>query len=564
MQVAEQKTAANSKEVGKRRRLRWLAFAIVFASVVMQVMSIRQESQTYDEAVHLFAGYVYWRTGDLRWNEEHPPLGKYLNALPLLLLHPRLPTEHRSWKEREQGTAAQEFLYHNTSSARKMLFWGRLVTILLTVILGLSVQSFVRSYAGDIAGLCAMALVLFEPNIIAHGRYVTTDMPLTLFAFLAASFWLRFLEGGRWRWSVGAGLALGAALASKFSGIVFIPAIFAITILHLLFQRPILWQRLLGGLLSMTAIAAITVSLVYSAEGFRLIPGIRLIRPDLPALQDLPASSPTAKTVLYLGHHLALADSTWIRGLVDVAEHEKDGHPSYLMGQLSEHGWWYYFPVAFAVKTSAALIFAMIAAAVAWCASGRRRAVLIVSLLIPTILFFAVAMLSQMNLGIRHILPVYPFIAATVAIALATCERKSILVACAALAFVESCVIYPYYVSFFNPFVGGPSQGARYLLDSNIDWGQDLYRLEAYLDAHGADHVCLAYFGQADKSMFGFREEPILSDPAERSKMDCFAVASLTELYGVYDPTDRLAWLRGRKPDDRIGYSMNVYDLRHR
>lgn len=545
------------------RRVGAGAFTILLVSGILQFESIRRESQTVDEGVHLSAGYVYWRTGDLSWNREHPPLAKYLNALPLLWLNPLLPAMEVNGQRREPYEFGSEFLYKNIVPAEAMLLAARFVTILLTAALGISVLIFVRSAAGDVAGLAAMALILFEPNIMAHGRYITSDLPLTLFAFLACISWIQFLEARKWKWCWAAGIFLGAALASKFSGIIFLAVLLVMAGAHMISRRSFCW-RILGGFALVCLLTNLAVASVYSAEGPLLIPGIRLLQPDLPRMASSYGITPTAKAILYVGHRLALADSTWFHGLADLADHNRTGHEAYLFGQYRQDGWWYYFPAAFLIKSSAGLLIAIGAATWAWFRSGSHSKMLIAQLAIPATLFLVIAMSSTINIGVRHILPVYPFLASAATILLAERLPKAILISCVVLVFTECLLIYPHYLSFFNVFSGGPSRGYQYLLDSNIDWGQDATRLQSYVKEQGIDHICASYFGGVELSYFGINNVGIPESESEQTNLNCLAVLSVTTLYGLYDGRGRFDWFRKREPDARIGYSINVYDLRHR
>src|SRR5690348_4014806 len=169
------------------RRIYWgLVLTHLAVMAAVQVTSALQENQTFDEAVHLLAGYTYLKTGDFHFNLEHPPLGKMLNALPLLLfLKPELPVKDPRWPDGDLYGLAESFLYRNRVPADRMLFAARLVTIALTLLLGLAIALWTRRHFGAAPALLAAFLFTTDPNLIAHGRYVTTDLIVTLFIFLA-------------------------------------------------------------------------------------------------------------------------------------------------------------------------------------------------------------------------------------------------------------------------------------------------------------------------------------------------------------------------------------------
>jgi hypothetical protein len=286
--------------------------------------------------------------------------------------------------------------------------------------------------------------------------------------------------------------------------------------------------------------------------------------------------STTVGTIMAeVGKKLGLPAHPYLVGLNDFAVHDREGHHAYLMGMWSEQGWWYYFPVVFAVKTPAAVLILLglcvAAGLVALARAGPRRWRIRevpfewMVLLLPPLVYFALCMRSHVNIGVRHILPVYPFL--FIALAAALTRRawgKRALGVLALVLAVESVAIYPHYLAFFNGFAGGPDNGPRYLVDSNLDWGQDLNNLKKYLAAHDMKRLCICYFGRARLQYYkiDYLYLPRTAETAEREKMDCVAAISATQLQGAYVGKDAFAWLRARQPMAKIGYSIYLYDFR--
>ncbi len=438
-------------------------------------------------------------------NPEHPPLAKLLCAAPLLAMNLRLPTEDPVWNARDELNFGALFLYTNHRSADDILFPARCVTIALTALLGLSIACWTRLRFGPLAACIALTLFVLDPNITAHGRYVTTDLAVSLFSFLACIAWGHPLL---------AGLALGLALGSKFSALFLLPvfAIFA----------AIRW------------------------------PGLKSISCTL-------LSAAGVVTVLYLGHL-----NVFVEGLRQLVEHGSKGHVSYLLGQISQTGWWYYFPVAFVLKWPVAVL------ALGTLALGlaiRRPAppsLNVLVLLIPALVYCVFCLNSRLDIGIRHLSPILPPLYILMAVPLARHAPKWLIITALSLLAAESLSVYPNYLAFFNVLAGGPSQGPRYLLDSNIDWGQDTKKLKRWLDVRGVTRVCRVYFGQAILAHYGIEESalPGIDEPNAVRDLDCIAAASVTPLYGLYVPNDRYRWLRAHQPIAKIGYSIYVYDLR--
>jgi hypothetical protein len=471
------------------------------------VTSALQETQTWDEAIHLTAGYLYLKTGSQAFFTDHPAL-RAIFAVPLLFFHLRVPTDRPEWTDRNQATFATQFLYTNPYHPDTLLLAGRSIAIALTLAFGIILFSWTRRHLGTATALVALALFAFDPNLIAHGHYITTDMLAAFTFFLAA---IAFYSGNPIR----AGIALGLALAAKFSAIALIP----ILILLALVQR----RFTLRTLAATFVIAAATLALI--------------IAPD---------------------------PHGYFTGLNQVLTKSHEGHEAYLLGMYSHTGWWYYFPVVFAVKTPIGLILLL---AIALFGRRLKRETPHAALAITATAFFAISMLSAINIGVRHILPIYPMLCVVGAAVVTRLPRGPVIAAaCAAIVAIESASIYPDYLAFFNVAAGGPSAGPRYLLDSNVDWGQDVKKLRTWLRARHIDSVCMFYFGNTGVEFYGvpMRHLPRTDETEPRRNLDCVAAISVTNLYGLYVPRDDYAWLRDLNPTARIGYSIYVYDLRHR
>ena len=251
------------------------------------------------------------------------------------------------------------------------------------------------------------------------------------------------------------------------------------------------------------------------------------------------------------------AYSFW-KGIYRLYNHLYVGHDAYLLGRNSSKGWWYYFPVAFAVKTpSAELALIVAAAALAFRVRGQL-ALPWYALCLPPAVYFAVSMMSSIDIGLRHILPVYPFLFITAAAILSRSRfGRAAALALACLLVIESLSAYPNYLPFFNFLAGGSKQGPRYLTDSNLDWGQDLKKLKTYLDRNSISAVCLDYFGSGEAVMYyriGARQLSTWPPP-----QSCrVAAASVTALHFK---DSKLKPLLACEPRARIGYSIYVYDL---
>jgi hypothetical protein len=279
------------------------------------------------------------------------------------------------------------------------------------------------------------------------------------------------------------------------------------------------------------------------------------------------------------GRVASLQANSFVHGLSNFAWHNSTGHLSYLLGKQSQTGWWYYFPVVFLVKTPIAdlllfsvLLLSGLVALVRNGFSAKLRSVPVawVTILVPAIVYFGLSMMSRIDLGVRHLLPFYPFFFIALAAGFSALVKSrppwtgGLLIMVGVLLVAESLSACPDYLSFFNLVSGGTWQGPHYLLDSNIDWGEDLKKLKVYMDAHPAPKYCLEYFGTADPYYYGIEHPgyvPRTNQPGERQNMDCMVAISVTLLHDLYEAPDSFTWLRARKPVDRVG-GIWIFDLR--
>ncbi len=506
-----------------------VAALLLAAFVAQAVGSMRLLTASGDETVHLPAGYSYLATGRLRLNPEHPPLIKQLCALPLLLLRPQLDLDDPAWRAEppDQAAFGYRFLYGN--DADRLLFWGRLPTVLLAVLLGALVACWAAELFGRAAGLLALGLYVFCPNVIAHARYVTMDLGLACF-FTACLYltWRYVRHGGRANLAL-AGVTLGLALGAKFSAVILLPALALLLALAALSGRGGWRAWALAGA-AMLALAGLVVWAVY------LFP---------------------------------LDPSFYLDGMREVNRNHRPDYAEYLMGQFAIDGWWHYFIVAFLVKTPLPTLVLLAAAAATL---RRRRAGHWLDeafLLLPAGLFFVVTSALADDIGVRYLLPVYPlafvFAGRLAPWALGSRRRAGALALLGLWLVFGTVRSYPDQLAYFNELAGGPRNGHRWLDDSNIDWGQDLKRLRSWMDRQGVERVRLIqgpWNGNPD--YYGVRWEPVRrSEWRESPEPGATYVVSTHmlirgELVARRQGT-RNNWLSLYEPVDRIGWSFYVF-----
>ena len=516
------------------------------------VAAIRHHAPTYDEATHLTSGYSALVTGDFRLSPQVAPLIKMMLAAPVYLgPRPRFTPDPDQWRNAADFQIGQAFLYGSPQSA-DLLTIGRVANLVLGALLVVLIGWWARRLWGGAAALVAIALAALDPNLLAHSSLVTTDVGTTLFIVLTLYlFWeaVSVKSYGLW---LATGASAGLALVAKYSTLTLIPIVAAILAGHVL----------IGGI---------------AREGpwSRHAPAPDARRRLIQATAVIPLLCAPAILVILATYGFQGLTPWWsgLRRFLDLAA---TGQPAFFLGQHSHLGWWSYFPVAFLIKTPLGTLL-LIAAALAFFRMGApvgRSAVFF--LLVPVTAIFLVSAQSTVNIGLRHVLAVYPLLfvlasrVATIRLRRAWLTPAFIGIAIAATA-MSSLRVTPHQLAYFNELVGGPEQGHRYLGDSNIDWGQDLKGVKTFMDEQGIPIAYLSYFGSAPPAYYGIRYQYVPGSwPLEWPPPPTFVPAdlarkvliiSVSNLQGVHTYPDLFGWLQTRPPIARIGYSILVYDL---
>ncbi len=486
-------------------------------------------SATFDEVVYPAAGWSYLTTRDYRMNPEHPPLLKLVSGAAWVGLGPDVETVP-GWVEGNQWRFGRAALYDGDRDPHALLLRARAAIAVLSAGLVALTGIVAWRLAGPAAGVAAAALVAFDPLVLAHGALATTDLGAAALYFAAAIALPGAVErGGAGRTALG-GLLVGLALAAKYSALPLVLLPFALAALVRGGARTRLRRAA-----AVLAVAAVTVAATYLG------------------------SDP-------LGY---------LRGLGMLALHDAVGHPAFAFGRYADHGLWWFFPAAWAVKTPLPILLASAAGVVAVAARRRRDTALVAVLIAAPALVVAAALASSLNLGVRHLLPITPFLAVAGGVAAAATWRRGVVgrVAVSALgAWLVAGTLgaYPHVLAYGNVLVGGPSGTWRALADSNVDWGQDLPALASIVRRRPLRRLYLAYFGTADPAADGLRytSAPSMGMAPRRfeaggdlSGRELLAV-SVTTLHGVYAVRhDAWSWLLDRPAMALPGGSIGVWDI---
>jgi hypothetical protein len=583
---------------------------------------------TVDEPGHLVSAWLQTHDGDFRCDPESMALWKYYLALGTRDRDLKLDRSGDSWTGMLSGPSLQwafikQAMYLTPGNdADALIRAGRARMLVLGVLLGALVAWWAWRLRGPRAGVAAAAAFCLDPNFLAHSPLIKNDVAITLLFFaLAAAVWLTGERATLGR-SVAVALLLGAATNTKFSGLFAIPILGLMLLARALSAQPwplLKWTaRNLGRRLAVAAAIfafAILISypITWACYGFRYrvargqdfslndtltwCADAQTIRDhkitwDIPPEQLLQWASQWQPDLIVraaqaaFNHHLL--PQAFVRGFIYTYA-SSAYRPSFLCGRLGFFGWWYYFPLAFAFKTPLATLIALALATATWlgtCRSRLRRLGRATAsphwwpfwaAVITPVFYMAMAMSSHVNLGLRLIFPVYPFLFVFLGVAAADAFARvprtaAWIVPILALGLaVETFFAYPDFLPFFNVAAGGARGGVRLLGDSNLDWGQDLPALRDWQKLHPDRQLALCYFGTADPRYYGIHYVNLPGSQAPQdlplSDHDPAIVAiSATTLQGLEMPSAihrrYQLFLRGRQPIAILGGSIYLYEGR--
>jgi hypothetical protein len=487
---------------GVRRRLFVAVVVVLLGQMAFaMVTSALAQTPTYDEPVYVGTAVVYYEQHSLRYNAEHPPLGKLIIGAGVMAARPRLDSGFAG----DQWALGQKVLYGSGNDPWRLMFLARLPVILLTLLFGLVVLAFARDLAGPVAGLVALALYAFSPDLITHGSLATLDVPAA--GFLVTALWLVWRARRRARLYLPlAGLALGAALATRMSTLPAAPIVLALAGVAIWggSGRSARFRRLVRCLGAVGGVAGIAVGVVW-ASYLAVDPALAWSTPA----EAVAVHGFRAVLVGLLPFPAAYRDGLRIQfGLENVS------WGGFLFGHRYAGSRWYYLPVALLVKTPLGSLALWAAGAVTL---ARRRLSAVAHLLLPGLVLLAVAMTGTRDFGVRYVI-VLPMLLAVTAGTVVTLRRRwarvvtAVLVAAVAVSSVRT---FPYYLPYSNEAFGGTARTHLLLHDSNSDWGQDLGRLAGRLRAdYPGQAVWLVYQGGGDPAYYGLDSRDPLGVPA--------------------------------------------------
>jgi 4-amino-4-deoxy-L-arabinose transferase-like glycosyltransferase len=544
-----------------RSREWFVAAALALILWTQLLASVRQLSQTSDEANHLHAGYRYWQCRDYGYNVQVPPLAKLVAALPLRLVAIREPFPAACGMPlASEFQMGRQFLYAGT--ADRLLTLGRTAVSLFALATLLLAWFWTRMMFGRVAAAITAILLAFEPNLLAHGALITTDAALA-FGMLASVAAVWFCARRRtWTRVALAGAAVGMTLAAKFPGIIVVPVVAVMLAIEIVSRRNEEgFGRMLGrGAAAAIIAAGVALLVLWATYGFRFT-----ARPGAAPIRWSRAEwEPAAPRLLPALLKTRVLPEAYVVGLGYVLLQTRDGQPAFLFGKLYATGRWFYFPAVLLIKLTLPLLLLTVAVIVSRAWRGRARDTLYVAL--AALLFLGFAMQSRFDIGVRHVLPVIVLLAILAGSAAAAClaQRPWAAWAIAVLVLfhiVSSLHVFPDYISYANEAWGGPSHAYRLVTDSNTDWGQALKEVGRAAAKSGSPCWVLSPY-QIPLAYYGVLCRDLRIEPAATIRGTVFVSSTawsgvLTRELG-YDSGESF---RGRKPAATLGGSaFLVYD----
>lgn len=625
--------------------------AVVLLGIMFFILytSTLNDSTTMDEQAHIPSGYSYLTERDYRLNPEHPPLMKDLSAIPLLFLDLNFPTDTKAWKDDYNGQwdMGKVFLYQSGNDADKIIFYSRIPMMLLAILFGWMFFRWVQGLYGDKVALLALFLFSFSPTFIAHSRYVTTDLAATFGFFIGLSSFINFLMRQNTPQSkkslITAGVALGVAFLLKFSLMLLVPLYFILGMFYVLLKNyeEFKWGRFLKEEFKMVGkivlLGLISIAIIWPVYSFHVMnyPIERQVADTTHYLKTFRVVRPLADIAIWLsGIPVVRAFGHFYTGILMVLQRAAGGNTTYFMGEITNTGWPQYFPLLYLFKEHLALHILTLLGV--WFGlkniknstekslknvfGWMRENYALTASFIFIFIYWVQAVMSPLNIGVRHVMPTFPFIYLLVSrqtirwiksysieipknflgfivniyrVFLKPAKRALFVMVLMLWMFFSTVLTFPNYLSYYNVLAGGTENGHKIATDSNYDWGQDLKRLRDWVDEYNIncekisklegscthlsqnkpiDKLALDYFGGGSPEYyFGDVYESWWSS---RGVPEGWFAVSLTFLSGAQatpidgvngflaknvKPEDQYPYLVGKEPVARAGKSILIY-----
>ena len=546
-------------------RPRWSVGCAIVTLAVIGITAVRLAATyeafngTYDEPYHIASGMEWLDKGTYTYEYLHPPLARVAVAIGPYLAGLR---SHSLEAATEEGNA----ILQSNGNYRRNLLLARLGNLPFLVLACVVIVLWARRWFTIPGGVWALLLFLSLPPILGHAALATLDIACAATLLAALYHLMLWLEDPVWWRSIGLGIALSLALLAKFSTIGFMVVCCAAAAVYWIlaaWDRSEVYRQIQRRVGQACIMACVIVVVVWAGYRFSVAAPLSNDTGVHPSIDKWFKSSPFMRGAAYKVLDTPVPLAEFLRGVHQVYDQNEAGHDSYLLGKYGNQGWWYFFPVVLSVKTP--LGFLALGAGAILAALWRPRKTPwqhYLTALFP-IAILMVCMASRIDLGVRHILSIYPFMAllAGDAIRRAVAHRKwriipavAILAVCTVL--VDCWRAHPDYLAYFNQLAGNHPE--QILVESDLDWGQDLDRLGVRLRSLGIQQVTIGYFGTAPMQEAGLPEYQLLR-PNEKVTGYVAISARLANL--EYAKSGAYGWLKKYEPIERIGKSIFLYRI---
>ncbi len=542
------------------------ALLVVFA--LQAIFSLLQKSPTDDEPRKISAGYSHLIKRDLRMNQDHPPLIKIWTALPLVFLDLDGKFETEAFQEgmSSQQEYSNDFIYNNKVSTEKIILFARTPIVILGIFLGIYVFLWAKELFGIKSALLALTFYSFSPTILAHSRVATNDIGVTLFIFISSYYFWKLYKHKLWKYAFICGFFLGLAQTSKFTAAYMAPFLLVITVIQIIIdlkKKDKIWKKRILWLILIFFIAWVIIWLFYLPFGRPYLYNFELLKKDVEEYYELKDFF-----AFYIMPHY------YARGASELLAHTQEGHKSFFFGEVSREGWWYYYLASYFIKTPLAFLIILIFYFFFKIFRGGNdlKKIHFMIFLLPLLILLWTSFLNKVNIGIRHVLPMFPFIfvftSEIINVKLKEKKRQKMLYVVLGILIIwyvgNSFWIYPDYLMHFNQLVGGPENGWKYSVLGD-DWGQDDLKLVKWMKENGYKEFNFVPPGIYSKKYFEKRglktNRPLCS--RKKGALYHFNKKLPLAIHVVRIQTRPQCYERllKHKPLAKIGYAIFVYDF---
>ena len=584
------------------------AFAVLVA-LVLAITSLWDDSFIVDEIPHVGAGYSYVTKGDFRLNPEHPPLAKDLAGLALLsqdMDQTAFSTQYWTTDVNGQWNFGRTLIYSRSNNVDAVTRTAKIIMLIFFLLSAVLIYRFANERYGERAAFIAILLFSFSPTVLAHSRFVTTDVPALFGVLLGTYFFFKFIQKPTWGRFWFAAVAFGIAQLTKFS-VVLIAPLFVLMTIAWCMANSFSFRHSVVLFIRSLALMAVGITLVvwpvYALHTINYPPekqrsdtesnlasyGNRLFTDPVVWASDKPVIRPLAQ---------------YATGILMVNQRSMGGNTTFFLGEVRNYAWKKYFPVVYGIKEPLAfwglVIIVLIFLSTRFKIYDLRFKNLQnwiktyfveFSMLLWLAIYWYLSIKANLNIGVRHLLPTYGFVFILLAGQLVRIAdriknkeliiknnflkpliRNSIFVIPILLGWyiVDTIRVHPHYLAYFNQIAGGPSGGYRYVVDSNLDWGQDLKRLAMWVEENNIDKINLDYFGWAEQSYYLKDKLVWIHAGTYKDARDFLAqnpaggyIAISASFYmgSREDPVNNYIWLDAYEPIATIGNSIFVWHI---